>query len=207
METVVYLIRHSKTLDENGIRNTEETNQMINEKEILSVEGEKLAEKLSQNSELTKLDAIWCSSYTRAKQTAKYIAYKNNLDINLDSRLCERRLGNMTEIAEIMKDKDTRDVSKVQLLNQELKTSDGESVKETNKRMTQFFDELLENNEGKRLAVVSHGGSIKFFLINYCKVTKDANLEYKGKEMVITEPCLLKMVFDNKKLNSLEVIK
>ena len=39
-ETIVYLIRHAETIDENGIRNTNEDNQTINEKEILSVHGE-----------------------------------------------------------------------------------------------------------------------------------------------------------------------
>lgn len=38
--TVIYLIRHGETIDETGIRNTNETMQEINEKEILSIEGE-----------------------------------------------------------------------------------------------------------------------------------------------------------------------
>ena len=40
MDTIIYLIRHAETIDENGIRNTNEDSQMINEKEILSVYGE-----------------------------------------------------------------------------------------------------------------------------------------------------------------------
>ncbi|CDD36712.1 unknown [Clostridium sp. CAG:356] len=39
-DTIIYLIRHAETIDENGIRNTSEDSQKINEKEILSVEGE-----------------------------------------------------------------------------------------------------------------------------------------------------------------------
>ena len=54
--TIVYLIRHAETVDENGIRNTNEDSQMINEKEILSVEGEEQAKKLSENIELKNLD-------------------------------------------------------------------------------------------------------------------------------------------------------
>lgn len=38
--TIIYLIRHAETIDENGIRNTSEDLQIIKEKEILSVEGE-----------------------------------------------------------------------------------------------------------------------------------------------------------------------
>ena len=32
IETIIYLIRHAETIDENGIRNTNETIQEINEK-------------------------------------------------------------------------------------------------------------------------------------------------------------------------------
>ena len=96
-DTVVYLIRHAETIDENGIRNTDETMQEINEKEILSIEGEQASKKLSENEELKNIDVIWCSSYTRAKQTAKYIASENNLQYNLDKRLCERKLGNIED--------------------------------------------------------------------------------------------------------------
>ena len=76
-ETIIYLIRHAETVDENGVRNTEENFQNINEKEILSVKGEEEARKLSENVELKNLDVIWSSHYTRAKSTAKYIADKN----------------------------------------------------------------------------------------------------------------------------------
>ena len=97
-DTIIYLVRHAETVDENGIRNTNEDSQIINEKEILSVEGEEQAKKLSENDELKNLDIIWSSSYTRAKATAKYIANTNNLPINLDSNLNERKLGNLTEL-------------------------------------------------------------------------------------------------------------
>ncbi len=104
-DTIIYLIRHAETVDENGIRNTSEDSQMINEKEILYVQGEEQSKKLSENIELNNLDIIWSSSYTRAKATAKYIANTNNLPLNLDSNLNERKLGNLTELGEFMKDK------------------------------------------------------------------------------------------------------
>ena len=94
-DTIVYLIRHAETAQENGIRNTNEDYQMINEKEILSVHGEEESKRLSENIELNNIDIIWSSSYTRAKATAKYIANNNNLPINLDSNLSERKLGNL----------------------------------------------------------------------------------------------------------------
>ena len=110
-DTIVYLIRHAETVEEDGIRNTNENSQTINEKEILSVEGEEQAKKLSENQELKDLDIIWSSSYARAKATAKYIANVNKLTYNLDENLSERKLGNLKELGEFMKDKSTRDPS------------------------------------------------------------------------------------------------
>ena len=156
MDTIIYLIRHAETIDENGIRNTNEDSQMINEKEILSVYGEEQSKKLSENTELNNIDVIWSSSYTRAKATAKYIANNNNVPINLDSSLSERKLGNLKELGEFMKDKSTRDPSQEQLLDRKFKTSDGESAEDTRQRMTKFFDRILKEYEGKRIAVITH---------------------------------------------------
>lgn len=205
--TVVYLIRHGETIDENGIRNTNETIQEINEKEILSIEGEEDSRKLSENTELENIHIIWCSSYTRAKQTAKYIATKNNVQYNIDMRLCERKLGNIEDLAKFMCDKETRDPSREQLAFPDFKTRDGESANDTKIRMNKFMQEILGKYEGKRIAVISHGGAIKFYLLSYCNVNNNLNLEYKGKELVINSPCLLKLVFKEKKLIELEQIQ
>ncbi len=131
-DTIVYLIRHAETAHKNGIRNTSEDSQLINEKEILSVEGEEQAKKLSENKELKDIDVIWSSSYTRAKATAKYIAHANDLPFNLDSNLSERKLENLKELREFMKGKNTRNLLQEQLLD---RISDGESAEQTRERM------------------------------------------------------------------------
>ena len=205
-ETIIYLIRHAETIDEDGIRNTDETMQEINEKEILSIEGELDSEKLSKNKELKNLDSIWCSNYTRAKQTAKYISKENNLQYNLDKRLCERKLGNIEDLAKFMADKDTRDPSREQLAFPDFKTRDGESANDTNKRMNDFINEVLKRYRGKRVAIISHGGAIKFYLLNYCEVNESLNLSYKGEEVMVNSPCLLKLTFRNDDLVSLQQI-
>lgn len=206
-DTIIYLIRHAETIDENGIRNTMEDSQIINEKEILSVEGEEQAKRLSENEELKNLDVIWSSSYTRAKATAKYIAKANNLPINLDENLSERKLGNLKELGEFMKDKRTRDPSQEQLLNRTFRTSDGESAEQTRERMNKFFDKILKEYEGQRIAVISHGGSIKFFLLNWCTVNANVQLVYNENIILnIKSPCLLKLTFKENKLIDLEQI-
>ena len=202
--TIIYLIRHADTIKENGIRNTNESFQIINEKEILSVEGEEKAKKLSECNELKNIDIIWSSSYTRAKETAKYIAHNNNLSINIDSRLNERKLGNIEELAIFMKDKKSQDPSQEQLIDRKFKTSDGESCEDTNKRMTNFLNEVLNNYKEKKIVLVSHGGAIKFLLLNWCEVNEKKELVYKNNILEITSPCIIKMTFDEKQLIHLE---
>ncbi len=92
MTTTIYLIRHSKQLKDYGYQLTSESAQEQNEKIILSVEGEAEAKILSKNKELEDISEVWSSSYIRAIETAKYIAERNLLKINIDSSLNERRL-------------------------------------------------------------------------------------------------------------------
>ena len=78
---------------------------------------------------------------------------------------------------------------------------------DTNKRMNDFFNEILEKYKGKRIAVISHGGTIKFYLLSFCKVNERLNLEYKENELAINSPCLLKMTFRKNELVNLEQMK
>ena len=73
--------------------------------------------------------------------------------------------------------------------------------------MNNSLNKILEENKGKNIVVVSHGGSIKFYLLSYCKINESLNLEYKGKELAITSPCLLKLTFRKNELVNLEQIQ
>ena len=169
MNTIVYLIKHAEELDEKGIKNINESSQLMNEKFILSVKGEEQAKELSENPELQNIDILWSSSYSRAKGTAKYIAYKNNLDINIDSRLNERKLGSIEDLAKWMEDK-KYGVVQSYLLDRKYKGRDGESCEEATKRISEFLNFILEEYKGKRMALVSHGALISFLLTNWCNL-------------------------------------
>lgn len=199
--TVVYLIRHAETVAETGVRNTHENAQLINEKEILSVEGEAQAKTLSKHRELKKLAAVWSSGYTRTKATAKYIAAVNHLVVDLDDDLGERKLGNLKELAAFMQGKATDDPAQAQLLDPTFRTSDGESAEQTKARMNRFFAKILQEYAEKRVAVVSHDSAIKFFLLNWCTVNEDAKLVYQDTILDIKSPCLLKLTFRKNLIN------
>ena len=88
----IFLIRHSEQLWLNGQKNVKDDTQTQNEKIVLSVEGEKKALEMSNLQELKNIDDIWCSNYVRAIATAKYICESNNIELNIDKRLNERKL-------------------------------------------------------------------------------------------------------------------
>lgn len=90
--TNVYLIRHSEQLKINNMLVKNEPSQIKNEKIVLSVDGEKKAEKISKLKELSNIHTLWSSNYVRAIGTAKYIAHKNHIEINIDENFNERKL-------------------------------------------------------------------------------------------------------------------
>ena len=73
--TTIYLIRHSEPLKSVDI---------INEEIPLSPNGELKAKKLADLEELRDIDLIYSSKYKRAISTARYIALKNNLSLNIN---------------------------------------------------------------------------------------------------------------------------
>ncbi len=94
--TIVYLIRHSRKINYNMVNheNNEENYQIKREKTILSVDGEERAKILSMQEEFKNVEVIYSSNHSRAIQTAKYLAEKRNLVINIDSRFNERKSRN-----------------------------------------------------------------------------------------------------------------
>lgn len=103
--TQVYLIRHAEQLKIKNKIVKNENSQISNEKIILSVAGEKEAEKISELEELKNIDVLWSSDYARAIGTAKYIAEKNNIEINIDESFNERKLRRFKKFGRVRKNK------------------------------------------------------------------------------------------------------
>ena len=205
MEKKVYLIRHSEQLK---IKNEEEKNEQIkNEKIILSVEGEKKAEKLSKISQLQNIEQLWSSNYVRAISTAKYISKENNIEINISSKLNERKLGDLETLKKMAKNKKNSYTTE-QLLNRKLKNKDGESCEEVSKRMKEKLQEIVENGP-ENIAIVSHGAAIKFYLSNFCRIDENINFIYNEKiiiKKIINSPDIIELTFSNNSLRNIEHI-
>ena len=161
--TTIYLIRHSKTLKVNNTLNNDNL-QIQNEKYCLSIEGEQIAKEKFNNEEFENIDVLYSSNYVRTIQTAKYLASKNNLEINVLGDLGERKFG-INSWDELPEDFERR-----QFLNENYKIGNGESQKEVRDRMYFSILEILNSNQNKRIAIVSHGTAISYLLKKWCDV-------------------------------------
>ena len=168
--TTIYLLRHSQPFRKLlGEYNANEVEQIRNEKNPLSVEGEKLAKELSEREELQNIDVIYSSHYVRTMCTAKYIAENNNIKLNVDERLGERKFG-VDDMSELPKT-----YFEDQFRNWDYKLDNGESTNEVSKRMNEILLEILNDNKGKAIAVVSHGTAISTMLKTWCNVILNEN--------------------------------
>ena len=114
--------------------------------------------------------------------------------------------GDLDELAELGKVK-KNPYTIEQIIDRDLKCTNGESMNDTKNRFEEKINEVINNNLGKRLAIVSHGAAIKFYLMNWCElIGKD--IEYKGNIIKIESPSITKLIFDeNMQLKEMYNIK
>ena len=201
--TTIYILRHSKPFRNSlGNYNVNEIEQIRNEKNPLSVEGESKALEMSKYNELKNIDILYSSHYVRAMSTAKYIAEANNILLNVDERLGERRFG-INDIKELPKT-----YFKDQFTNLNYKIGNGESINEVALRMQEAILEIIDNNKDKKICIVSHGTAISAMLSKWCdiKYNEDTDLIeiYFNNNLVFdgnwNSPELFRLDFENNNL-------
>ena len=207
--TTVYLIRHSQPFRNLlGDYKTNEVEQIRNEKNPLSVLGEEKSKSLANNSELQHIDILYSSHYVRAMSTAKYIAEKNNILLNVDERLGERKFG-VNSINELP-EKFYED----QFQNWNYKIEKGESINEVSTRMYDALMEILNKNKKRRIAIVSHSTAISALLSKWCDVkinedTKLIEIHFNNNKILDKKwdcPDLFKLEFDDNNILNIQHI-
>ncbi len=203
--TTVYLIRHSEPLKNDiGIKDTNDDILSNNIKMPLSVNGEKLAEKISNNSIFNNIYVIWSSNYVRAMSTAKYFAKKNNLKINISDKLGERIQGIKSW------DEFPSDFEEHQFKDENYKIGFGESKKETTTRLLDCLNDLLVQYKDKKILIVGHSTAFAFLLSTWCEINYSGPYKFNNKDFFDGKwnYCeTFKLEFDNNNLINIENIK
>lgn len=193
-----------------NIKNYEDYGNVLwedyNRNMILSTEGEKRAEELCNIEELDNVDRIFTSNSVRAIATAKYLAEKNNIKIELDKRIDERIFG-----VETLNDL-PKDFNKLSFDNKDFKMKSGESFNEVDSRFINFINDLLEQDSNKNVLVI-HGLILLSYLETICDFSFDGNIfdiKYKNKVIINgnpKSPSVYKITYnDNKEVIDVELI-
>ena len=112
--------------------------------------------------------------------------------------------GNLEEL-EALEEKLSRPYTIEQMLNPKLKCTNGESMEEVKVRMDDSVRRIAQENVGKKVAIVSHGAAIKFFLMNWCKLS-GAYLYYKENCIRVNSPGIIKILIKDQEVTSIETI-
>ena len=126
----------------------------------LSPVGEAQARAAARRLVTERIDALWSSDLSRARQTAEPIAHALGLTPTVDARLRERAYGDFEG-----RDHDTlaRDFAEAYA---QLKSRDpafalpggGESLAAFHARSHEVLSEIARRHAGQRIAIVTHGG-------------------------------------------------
>lgn len=177
--TTIYLIRHSKPLNVNNSHTSDDL-QLQNEKKILSLEGEKIAKEKLNSDIFNDIECVYSSNYIRAISTAKYVAEKNNLEINIVDDLGERKFG-ITSWSELPKDFERK-----QFMDENYKIGNGETQKEVRVRMSNIVMRILTENKNKKISIFCHATAISYLLKNWCDIEiVDGKLRYSFNGKVL----------------------
>ena len=206
----IYLIRHSAPFVEieNYINNDNILWNEFNKNMILSPLGEENAKKLCNVNELKNIDEIYASNSSRAIETAKYLAEKNNIKIKLDERINEREFG-----VKYIKDLPVN-FTKLSFEDKKIKIADGESLYEVDERFSSFINDLL-NRDNSRIVIVMHGIILLSYLKTICNYFefdgRNFNISYNGKiilDGIPKNPSIYKIEFDdNKNITNVEYVE
>ena len=112
--------------------------------------------------------------------------------------------GNLAEL-NALEEKLDRPYTIEQMLNPKLKCTNGESMEEVKVRMDYSIRRIAQENVGKKVAIVSHGAAIKFFLMNWRKLS-GAYLYYKGNFIRVNSPGVIKIMIKDEEVTSIETI-
>ena len=135
----IFLIRHSKPGKCSFVYNNSGI-QIKNEKKKLTNEGRKYAKQFFSNKEFDNISEIYSSNYLRAYQTAKILAKKLKLKVNVVPEFGERKLG-IKSWNEYPKDFEIH-----QFNDNDYKLEDGESLNEVRERELNALNNILNSN-------------------------------------------------------------
>ena len=193
----IYLISNNCLLDGLCYDNKDDLD-LIRMIRPLSSEGEILSKKISSIKEFENIEKIYSSFYSSAISSSKYLSEKLEININLDERLNDCKVG-------ILGSKNMKMVKGLQDHDFNYKLSSGESLIDVGNRIENFINKIIDNEED--CVIFTHKRAILGYLLKYCEVGYNlddnlilgfnGNIIYDDSE---TELDCYEIIINNKKI-------
>lgn len=160
----ITFIRHGATI------NTEENRFFDDENyPAINVNGKEEMEKISfwvKNKGL-KIDKIFSSSALRCEQSARILSSICNCEFETIENLTSRKVGVFSGLTfEDVEQKYPNKVAEFYKNPEEFCPEGGELISDFNKRIDEIIGSIIEENQGKRLIVITHGSVIQSVVAN-----------------------------------------
>lgn len=139
------------------------------------------AQRLADNAADRHIDLIISSPMLRARQTAKAVADRYNLPVQIDERLIEQHFG----IYEGVDRKDPRFLAGKRQLA--ARHPGGESMMQVAQRVYNLLDDVKKNYPGKNVLLVCHGGVCRIIRTYFEDLDTETLATYSPDNASLTE--------------------
>lgn len=163
----------------------------------LSIIGEENANKISENPLFENIEKIYSSYYSSSLDSAKYLANKLNLNINLSELFNDCRVGYLGS-------KNMKMVKGLQDHDFNYKLTNGESLIEVGNRLENGINKIIKNED---IVIFTHKRAILGYLLKFSSVGYNLDdsliLEFNGKQIYDdsdTEYDIYELIIENNKL-------
>lgn len=159
MATEILCIRHGETLWNQQLKYQGHQDIKLNKN------GCRQAERLGNFLGASEINLIYASDLTRARDTAEKIAAHHDLEVKMEQGLREINFGEWEGLTYREISVQYPLISKKWIEDPLSATPPGaEEVVEFEERVVKTFNDIAKKNNGKKIAVVTHGGCIKIWL-------------------------------------------
>ncbi|MFW6278643.1 MAG: alpha-ribazole phosphatase [Bacillota bacterium] len=159
METELIIIRHGET-------DWNKQHKYQGQQDIdLNQQGYQQARQTGSYLASRKIDALYSSDLKRAYHTAQKINQYQELEIQCQKKLREMDFGTWEGLTyQEIKEKNPQLLAEWNRDPAKINPPRGENLQIVQQRAKKCFQEIIADNEGKKVLIVSHGGVIKVFL-------------------------------------------
>jgi alpha-ribazole phosphatase len=169
----IYLVRHGET-----DWNKEDRCQGCLDIELNS-EGIRQAEAVAQRLSNEEIHLIYTSNLKRAYRTAEIIGQKSNLEIIKNEALNEIHFGAWEGLTfSEMRNRSDYNYSDWRLSPHTVQFPGEGSLLNVQKRVMKYVDEIISQNKGKNILIVSHGGVLKLIILGLLGIGIEAYTKF-----------------------------